>query len=143
YAYDRTTRKATFLFSDMPKLEGLPLAKMTPVILTARDGLSLVSYLTLPVGSDANGDGKPDHPLPMVLFVHGGPWARDEYGYSGYHQWLANRGSRVVSVNYRGSTGFGKSYISAGDHQWGARMHDDLIDAVDWSIRQGGAAPDK
>jgi len=79
----------------------------------------------------------------MVLFVHGGPWARDGYGYNGYHQWLANRGYAVLSVNYRGSTGFGKNFISAGDLQWGRKMHDDLIDAVDWAVKQGVAVPDK
>ncbi|MGC1304981.1 MAG: S9 family peptidase [Caulobacteraceae bacterium] len=143
YLYDRKAHTLVKLFVSRPELEGYTLAAQHPVEIKTRDGLTEVSYLTLPPGSDRKGDGRPDHPLPMVLFVHGGPWARDDYGYSGYHQWLANRGYAVLSVNYRGSTGFGKSYISAGDHQWGARMHDDLIDAVDWAIKQGVAAPDK
>jgi dipeptidyl aminopeptidase/acylaminoacyl peptidase len=75
--------------------------------------------------------------------VHGGPWSRDGYGYNGYHQWLANRGYAVLSVNYRGSTGFGKAYISAADLQWGSKMHDDLIDAVDWAVKNGVTTKDK
>ncbi|KAK0339216.1 Dipeptidyl aminopeptidase BIII, partial [Friedmanniomyces endolithicus] len=102
---------------------------MEPVEIKARDGLTLVSYLTKPKGATG--------PVPMVLFVHGGPWARDGYGYNGYHQWLANRGYAVLSVNYRGSTGFGKNFVSAGDLQWGRKMLDDLIDAVDWAVKQG------
>lgn len=137
YAYDRTAHKATFLFSDNPKLEGLPLAKMHAVTIPSRDGLSLVSYLTLPAGSDADGDGKPDHALPMVLFVHGGPWGRDEWGYNPDHQWLANRGYAVLSVNYRGSTGFGKKFVNAGNLEWAGKMHDDLVDAVAWAIKAG------
>ncbi len=137
YAYDRAKHKADFLFSDKPKLEGLPLAKMLPVTIPSRDGLSLVSYLTLPAGSDADGDGKPDHALPMVLFVHGGPWARDEWGYDADHQWLANRGYAVLSVNYRGSTGFGKKFVNAANLEWAGKMHDDLIDAVAWATKSG------
>jgi len=137
YAYDRAKHKADFLFSDKPKLEGLALAKMLPVTITSRDGLSLVSYLTLPAGSDADGDGKPDHALPMVLYVHGGPWARDEWGYDPDHQWLANRGYAVLSVNYRGSTGFGKKFSNAANLEWAGKMHDDLVDAVAWAIKSG------
>ena len=73
----------------------------------------------------------------MILWVHGGPWARDEYGYNGTHQWFANRGYAVLSVNYRSSTGFGKAYVSAGDLQWGRKMHDDLLDAVDDAVKRG------
>ena len=79
----------------------------------------------------------------MVLLVHGGPWARDGYGYNGYHQWLANRGYAVLWVNFRGSTGFGKKFINAGNRQWGGKMHDDLLDAVDWAVKKGIATPDK
>jgi dipeptidyl aminopeptidase/acylaminoacyl peptidase len=143
WLYDRKTRALTKLFVSRPELEGAPLAPMRPVEIRTRDGLTEVGYLTLPVGVAVDGQGGPDHPLPMVLFVHGGPWARDSYGYNGYHQWLANRGYAVLSVNYRGSTGFGKAYISAGDHQWGAKMHDDLIDAVDWAIADGVTARGK
>jgi dipeptidyl aminopeptidase/acylaminoacyl peptidase len=79
----------------------------------------------------------------MVLLVHGGPWGRDSYGYNAYHQWLANRGYAVLSTNFRASTGFGKDFISAGDLEWGRKMHDDLLDAVDWAVKNGVTAPDK
>ncbi|MDE1148212.1 MAG: S9 family peptidase [Azospirillaceae bacterium] len=143
YRYDRKAHKLTRLFVSRPELEGAELAAMHPLELKARDGLTLVSYLTLPAGADSKGDGHPDQPLPLVLFVHGGPWARDDYGYHSYHQWLANRGYAVLSVNYRGSTGFGKNFITAGNLQWGAKMHDDLIDAVDWAIKSGVTTKDK
>ncbi|ASG20167.1 S9 family peptidase [Nitrospirillum viridazoti] len=143
YRFDRKAHTLTKLFVNRPELEGADLAAMHPVEIKARDGLTLVSYLTLPAGADGKGDGHPDQPLPMVLFVHGGPWARDGYGYNGYHQWLANRGYAVLSVNYRGSTGFGKNFITAGNLQWGRKMHDDLIDAVDWAVKQGITTKDK
>src|SRR5690606_6038017 len=75
--------------------------------------------------------------------VHGGPWARDAWGYNGSHQWLANRGYAVLSVNYRGSTGFGKNFINAGNLEWAGKMHDDLIDAVDWAVSEGIAHPER
>lgn len=146
YRYDRDGKSAgklTKLFSVRPKLEGKPLVPMWPQEIKARDGLTLVSYLSLPKSADANGDGKADKPVPLVLFVHGGPWARDEYGYNGAHQWLANRGYAVLSVNYRGSTGFGKNFVSAGDLQWATKMHDDLIDAAQWAVKQGYTKPDE
>ncbi len=143
YEYDRTTKTPTFLFTHRPDLEGLPLAPMHAEVIEARDGLDLVSYLTLPVWADSDGDGRPSEALPTVLLVHGGPWARDSWGYNPYHQWLANRGYAVLSVNYRGSTGFGKSFINAANLQWGKTMHDDLIDAVDWAIDGGIADADK
>jgi dipeptidyl aminopeptidase/acylaminoacyl peptidase len=116
---------------------------MHPREIPARDGLTLVSYLTLPPGSDPDGDGVPDQPVPMVLLVHGGPWARDGYGFNRAHQWLANRGYAVLSVNFRGSTGLGKDFLNAGNLEWGAAMHDDLIDAVEWAVDQGIAIRDK
>ena len=136
YHYDRAAGKAEFLFSNRKALEGLPLAKMHPVVIKSRDGLDLVSYLSLPVWMDQNDDGRPDKPVPMVLSVHGGPWGRDSWGYSSIDQWLANRGYAVLSVNFRGSTGFGKSFVNAADMEWGRKMHDDLIDAVNWAIKQ-------
>jgi dipeptidyl aminopeptidase/acylaminoacyl peptidase len=140
YRYDRRSKKLTQLFIGRPELVGAPLQPMHPLELKSRDGLTLVSYLTLPPGSDANGDGRPEKPVPMVLLVHGGPWGRDSYGYDPYHQWLANRGYAVLSVNFRGSTGYGKKFISAGDYEWGRKMHDDLLDAVDWAVKQGIAS---
>ena len=143
YLYNRKAHTLKQLYVTRPELVGAPLVPMYPETIPARDGLTLVSYLTLPAGSDPDGDGKPNHPVPMVLFVHGGPWARDDYGYSSWHQWLANRGYAVLSVNYRGSTGFGKSFTTAGNLQWGRRMHDDLLDAVAWAVKQGVTTADK
>jgi dipeptidyl aminopeptidase/acylaminoacyl peptidase len=143
WLYERKTRRLTQLYVTRPELEGAPLAQMYPQEIKARDGLTLVSYLTLPKSVNADGSGKASKPVPMVLLVHGGPWARDGYGYNGYHQWLANRGYAVLSVNYRGSTGFGKNFISAGDLQWGRKMHDDLIDAVQWAVKSGVTSADK
>src|SRR5205823_6529286 len=139
----RKGRTLTKLFVSRPQLEGATLAAMHPEEIRTRDGRTEVSYLSLPPGSDTNGSGRPQRPLSMVLFVHGGPWARDSYGYNSYHQWLANRGYAVLSVNYRGSTGFGKGYIAAGDLQWGAKMHDDLIDAVNWAVANRITTADK
>ena len=143
YLYDRKAKKATFVFSNRKALETVKLEKMQPVVISSRDGLDMVSYLTLPPGSDANGDGRPDSPVPMVLNVHGGPWARDTWGLNPEHQWLANRGYAVLSVNFRGSTGFGKAFINAGNREWAGKMHDDLIDAVNWAIKQKIADPAK
>jgi dipeptidyl aminopeptidase/acylaminoacyl peptidase len=134
YRWDRKTKEATFLFTTRPKLEGLALAEMKDVVITARDGLKMHAYLTLPVGAAPKR-------LPMVLFPHGGPWARDEWGFNGYAQWLANRGYAVLQPNFRGSTGYGKNLLNAGNKQWGLKMHDDLIDAVNWAIKEGIADP--
>ena len=146
YRYDRDGQGGgtlTRLFSGRPALEGKPLVPMWPQELRSRDGKTLVSYLTLPPHADADRDGKADRPVPLVLLVHGGPWARDAYGYSSYDQWLANRGYAVLSVNFRGSTGFGKDFTNAGDGEWAGKMHDDLIDAVQWAVAEGVTTPDK
>jgi dipeptidyl aminopeptidase/acylaminoacyl peptidase len=143
WLYDRGAKQFTKLFTARPNLEGAPLSPMYPVEIKARDGLTLVSYLTLPRGSDASGSGKPAKALPMVLYVHGGPWYRDTFGYNSTHQWLANRGYAVLSVNYRGSTGFGKKFINVADMQFAGTMHDDLIDAVKWAVDNGIAQKDK
>ncbi len=143
YLWDRATQKERFLFVHRADLEGLTLARMHPELIPSRDGLELVSYLSLPPASDPDGDGKPDRALPMVLLVHGGPWARDNWGYNPLHQLFANRGYAVLSVNYRGSTGFGKKFLNAGNHQWGLAMQDDLNDAVKWAIDNGVADPAK
>jgi dipeptidyl aminopeptidase/acylaminoacyl peptidase len=147
YHYDRKARKANFLFTNRSALENLKLANMTPAVIKARDGLNLVSYLTVPVDASIRWtpDGEPtvEKPLPLVLFVHGGPWGRDEWGYDPYHQWLANRGYAVLSVNFRGSTGLGKKFTNAGDREWGAKMHDDLLDAVKWAVGRKVADPQR
>jgi dipeptidyl aminopeptidase/acylaminoacyl peptidase len=128
YLYDRDKKQAKFLFTNRKDWESLKLATMQPLTIKSRDGLNLVCYLTMPIGVDAS------HPLPMVLYVHGGPWGRDSWGYNPIHQWLANRGYAVLSVNFRGSTGFGKAFVNAGNREWGGKMHDDLIDAVNYVI---------
>jgi dipeptidyl aminopeptidase/acylaminoacyl peptidase len=143
YRYDRSARKAHFLFTNREDLEGVKLARMHPVVVPARDGMKLVSYLTLPLGSDSATEARPAKPLPMVLLVHGGPWARDQWGYDAEHQFLANRGYAVLSVNFRGSTGFGKEYVNAGNRQWAAKMHDDLLDAVQWAVKEKIADPQR
>jgi dipeptidyl aminopeptidase/acylaminoacyl peptidase len=143
YYYDRSKKQAKFLFTDREELEDKTLSKMIPVVIKSRDGLDLLSYYTLPPGSDANGDGLPDHPLPMVLNVHGGPWSRVYWGMDSMSQWLANRGYAVLSVNFRGSTGLGKNFTNAGNLEWGRKMQEDLIDAVNWSVEQGIADPKK
>ena len=133
HLYERGSGKLTELFATRPELEAYRLAPMQGEVIRARDGLELVSYLTLP----ARESRRPKAPLPMVLLVHGGPWSRNEYGFDPQHQWLADRGWAVLSVNFRGSTGFGKAFVNAGDLEWGRKMHDDLIDAVDWAVKQG------
>ena len=140
YIYDRKAATLEPFYVTRPELDGAPLQPMHPVEITSRDGLTLPSYLTLAAGSDPDGTGKPAAPGPMVLLVHGGPWARDEFGFNPQHQLLANRGYSVLSVNFRGSTGFGKAFLNAGNKQWGLAMHDDLIDAVEWAVGEGIAA---
>ena len=132
YLYDRTSRRATFLFSHRPALESYTLARMRPISFTARDGMALHGYLTLPVGVRARN-------LPMILKVHGGPWIRDVWGTDSETQWLANRGYAVLRINYRGSTGYGKAYLDAGDREWGGKMQDDLIDGRNWAVKAGYA----
>ena len=143
WIYHREAGTLTPFYTARPELEGAPLQPMQAFEITARDGLILPSYLTLPATSSPDGEGKPTKVVPMVLLVHGGPWARDAYGFSGMHQWLANRGYAVLSVNFRGSTGFGKDFISAGDLEWGKAMHDDLLDAVEWAVEHGVTESDK
>jgi dipeptidyl aminopeptidase/acylaminoacyl peptidase len=143
FLYERPAKKATYLFTNRSDLEGLPLVPMHPVVIQSRDGLPLVSYLSLPKAADPQGTGRPNKPVPLVLEVHGGPWARDGWGYNPSHQWLANRGYAVLSVNFRGSTGFGKRFLVAANLEWARKMHDDLLDAVDWAVKQGIADKSK
>jgi dipeptidyl aminopeptidase/acylaminoacyl peptidase len=132
---DRDTREVRPLFKQRKALAGLPLRPLEPVTFPARDGLRLNGYLTRPDETSSR--------LPLVLVIHGGPYARDSWGFNSAHQWLANRGYAVLSVNYRGSTGYGKAFVTVADHEWGGRMHDDLTDAVDWAVGQGIADPQR
>jgi dipeptidyl aminopeptidase/acylaminoacyl peptidase len=144
YRYIRAPeRKGVFLFNHRDDLADFPLVKMHDRVVKSRDGLDLVCYLSLPPDSDPDGDGRPQKPVPMVLLVHGGPWARDDWGYNSQHQWLANRGYAVLSVNYRGSTGFGKEFINSSNGEWSRKMHDDLIDAVEWAVKENIAQRDR
>jgi dipeptidyl aminopeptidase/acylaminoacyl peptidase len=132
YLYDRAKQQATLLFSNRPQLEKYKLSAMKPIEFTARDGMKLYGYLTMPVGVEAKN-------LPMVEFVHGGPWGRDQWGFNRYAQWLSNRGYAVLQINFRGSTGYGKKYVNAGDRQWAGTMHTDLLDGKDWVVKLGVA----
>jgi dipeptidyl aminopeptidase/acylaminoacyl peptidase len=136
FAYDRTSRAGRFLFDSRPDLLRYELARMEPFSFTARDGLAVHGYVTFPPGGGRSG-------LPTVLNVHGGPQARDVWGFDPEAQWLANRGYLCVQVNYRGSTGYGKAFVSAGDREWGGKMQDDLTDAVRYVVDQGWADPGK
>lgn len=136
YAYNRQTRTATYLFDNQPELNNYVLAPMEPISFPSRDGWTIHGYLTLPPWGEHKN-------LPMVLDVHGGPWARDAWGYNPEVQWFANRGYACLQVNYRGSTGYGKDFLNAGNKEWGAKMHDDLVDAVHWAITRGIADPKK
>ena len=129
--FERDSRESRSLFRSRPKLDDVGLRPMLPVSMPARDGLVIPGYLTLPRDDFRNG--------PLMLVIHGGPYWRDSWGFNGAHQWLANRGYAVLSVNYRGSTGFGKAFVNAADREWGGRMHDDLIDAVEWAVAAGYA----
>ncbi|HTX27810.1 MAG TPA: S9 family peptidase [Streptosporangiaceae bacterium] len=136
FAYDRASRAGAFLFSSRPELAAYELARMEPFSFTARDGLTVHGYVTFPPGAGRTG-------LPAVLNVHGGPQARDVWGWDPEAQWLANRGYLCIQVNYRGSTGYGKAFVTAGDREWGAKMHEDLLDAVAYVVAQGWADPAK
>ncbi len=153
YIYNRSNTELNYLFSGRKELENLKLAPMHSVFINARDGLNLVSYLTIPIEALADDNSKftnveeiighLKYKVPLVLLVHGGPTARDEWGLDPIHQWLANRGYAVLSVNYRGSTGFGKDFINAGKAEWAGKMHDDLLDAVSWAIEKGITTKDQ
>jgi dipeptidyl aminopeptidase/acylaminoacyl peptidase len=134
YLYDRQRRAGHFLFEHQPELSRYELAPMEPFSFTARDGLTIHGYATFPPGAGRSG-------LPTVLNVHGGPWARDAWGFDAGAQWLANRGYLCLQVNFRGSTGYGKAFVNAGDREWGGKMQDDLLDAVGHAIGQGWADP--
>jgi dipeptidyl aminopeptidase/acylaminoacyl peptidase len=136
YSYDRKTKTAKYLFTNRPELEEYRLAQMEPVTFQSSDGLTIHGYLTLPADAERKN-------LPMILNVHGGPWHRDTWGYNPEAQWMANRGYACLQINFRGSTGYGKKFINAGDHEWGGKMHQDLVDSVQWAIRSGIADPER
>jgi dipeptidyl aminopeptidase/acylaminoacyl peptidase len=136
FAYDRASRTGRFLFEHQPALSRYELAPMEPFSFAARDGLTIHGYATFPPGAERTG-------LATVLYVHGGPWHRDVWGYEPTVQWLANRGYLCIQVNFRGSTGYGKSFVAAGDREWGGKMHDDLVDAVAFVTGQGWSDPDE
>lgn len=136
YLYDRRSGAASFLFDARPDLADYPLAQMEPFSYTTRDGLTVHGYLTFPLEGARN-------ELPLVLNVHGGPWHRDWWGYNPEAQWLANRGYICMQVNFRGSTGYGKSFMNAANKEWGGKMHDDLVDAVRWAADNGCGDPNR
>jgi dipeptidyl aminopeptidase/acylaminoacyl peptidase len=143
YFYDRATRRASLWFDGQPSWASLPLQPLHAVAIASRDGLTLPSYYMLPPGSDPDGDGVPERPVPMVLWIHGGPWDREVYGWKAIFQLYANRGYAVLAVNYRGSTGFGKAFVNASRLEWGGKMQLDLLDAKAWAVAKRIARADK
>lgn len=136
YLYKRNSKTAALLFSENPSLEKYRLSNMRPISYKSRDDLEIHGYLTLPPGIAAEN-------LPTLLYVHGGPYSRDRWGYYNVIQWLANRGYAVLQVNYRGSAGYGRKFTLASYKEWGGKMHDDLIDGVNWLINSGISNPQK
>jgi dienelactone hydrolase len=134
YIYDAKADTLTLLGEINPKIPAADMAPMQPVRYTSRDGLVINGYLTLPVGREPKG-------LPCVVNPHGGPWARDIWGYNPEVQFLANRGYCVLQMNFRGSTGYGRQFWEASFGQWGLKMQDDITDGVQWLISQGIADP--
>ena len=127
FHYRRADRKTTPLFSARAALDDATLVKIEPVVIPTRGDLRLVGYLSRGAGLAAG------QPGPMVLLVHDGPWTRDTPDFNGVHQWLANRGYNVLSVNFRGSSGLGKKTALDGDGEWANRMQNDLVDAIEWA----------
>ncbi|TQV66499.1 S9 family peptidase [Exilibacterium tricleocarpae] len=136
YRLDLNRNALEFLASERPELVGMQFAPMTRITYTARDGLEIPAYLTLPVGRE-------EQNLPLVVYPHGGPWSRDEWGWDNYVQFLANRGYAVLQPQFRGSTGFGIEHQEAGYGQWGHAIQDDITDGVKWVIDRGVADPDR
>lgn len=142
YLYDRPSGRATPLFVGTPALADLALSPLHPYEVTTPDGLRFVSYYLLPPSSDRDGDGIPNTPQPTVVLVHGGPSdERAQWAYGPFVHWLANRGYAVLYVNYRGSAGFGKTFMNAQNMEWGGKMHDDVVQQVEWAIARRIAAP--
>jgi dipeptidyl aminopeptidase/acylaminoacyl peptidase len=134
YLWDRTGKKLTFQYRPRPNIPVQDLAEMKAIKYKSSDGLEIPAYLTLPKGLEPKN-------LPLVVFPHGGPWARDNWGYNSFAQFLANRGYAVLSPNFRSSTGYGKKFLNAGNNQWGEKMQDDLTWGVKYLIGEGIADP--
>ena len=134
FIFHRKTKKLTPQYKIREKVTRSSLAEMKPVTYKSSDGLEIPAYLTLPKGVPAKN-------LPVVMFPHGGPWARDFWGYNPFHQFLANRGYAVMSMNFRGSTGYGKKFLNAGNGEWGQKMQDDITWGVKYLVDQGIADP--
>ncbi len=135
YLFDRKTGKVELLYKSRPNLPSKYLASMTAIRYTGRDGMEIPAYLVLPKGI-------PSKKLPTIVFPHGGPWSRDYWGYNGTAQFLANRGYAVLLPNFRGSTGYGKKLLNAGNKQWGTgSMQHDITDGVQYLIKKGIADP--
>jgi dipeptidyl aminopeptidase/acylaminoacyl peptidase len=136
YAYDRQNKKGIYLFSQKPDLEQYTMALMEPFSFTSRDGLTIHGYVTCPRDKKRSN-------LPLVLDVHGGPWARNRWRFDSEAQWFANRGYVCLQVNFRGSLGYGKDFVNAGDKEFGGKAQDDLTDAVNWAIDKGIVDPER
>jgi dipeptidyl aminopeptidase/acylaminoacyl peptidase len=134
YLFDRRTKNLTLQYRVREKLPRGHLAEMKPVRYKSSDGLEIPAFLTLPKGVEAKN-------LPLIMFPHGGPWARDSWGYNTFAQFLANRGYAVLQPNFRGSTGYGKKFLDAGNKQWGDKMQDDITWGVKYLVAQGVADP--
>ena len=134
YLFDRKDHKLELQYKVREKLPRADLADMKPVHYKSSDGLEIPAYLTLPKGVPAKN-------LPTIIFPHGGPWGRDNWGYNGYAQFFANRGYAVLSMNFRGSTGYGKKFEDAGNQQWGRKMQDDVTWGVKYLVDEGIADP--
>uniref|UniRef100_A0A0G4FG76 Peptidase S9 prolyl oligopeptidase catalytic domain-containing protein n=1 Tax=Chromera velia CCMP2878 TaxID=1169474 RepID=A0A0G4FG76_9ALVE len=141
---DGQTSALEKLFVSLPELADLPLSRREPVVIPTRDNRTMVSYLSLPLWEQRRRDaGLPPRAFPMVLTVHGGPWSRDRHQFDHTDQIMQNRGYAVLSVNFRGSTGFGRDFLTASYGEWGGQMHDDLLDAVMWAERENIALPNR
>jgi dipeptidyl aminopeptidase/acylaminoacyl peptidase len=134
YLYDRNSKKLTFLYRVFDKLPRESLARVKAISYKSSDGLVIPAYLTLPVGVPAKN-------LPLVAWIHGGPWGRDVWGYNPYAQFFANRGYAVLQPNFRASTGYGKKFLNAGNNEWGQKMQDDITEGVRYLVSQGIVDP--
>ena len=134
YLFDRNTKTLTRQYQVFDKLPRESLAPSRPITYTSTDGLTIPAYLTLPVGVEPKN-------LPLVVYPHGGPWARDSWGYNPIAQFLANRGYAVLQPNFRSSTGYGKKFLNAGNNEWGQKMQDDLTNGVKYLIAKGTVDP--